>query len=135
VRAVPSIDWERRDSKLALAVRESANRLKSATGRSIRVTKTAVGRDLGQVTLMQQKIHNLPLTAAALDEVVESRADFAIRRVRRAAELFSLASINPKSWELIARANIYGLMSVSKVVDAVNESLRIFEVSVYTKTA
>lgn len=126
-KTAASVDWEKRDSKLALAVRESANRLKATLGRPIRITKTAIGRDLGQVTLLQQKIRKLPLTAAALDEVVESRADFAIRRVRRAAELFSQADTQPRAWELISRANVYGLMSVPCVMDAVNESLRIFE--------
>jgi Tn7-like transposition protein D/TniQ len=134
VRVATSVDWERRDSKLALAVRESARRLKSTPGRPIRVTKTTVSRDLGQITLLRQKIHKLPLTAAALDEVIESRADFAIRRVRRAAELFSQAGTQPKAWELINRANVHGLMSVPSVVDAVNDSLRMFEgEAVYAK--
>lgn len=126
-RLATSVDWERRDSKLALAVRESASRLKATQGRLIRVTKTAVGRDLGQVTLLRQKIHKLPLTAAALDEVVESRADFAVRRVRRTANLFKLEGTQPRGWELIARANVHGLMSVPNVADAVNDSLRPFE--------
>jgi hypothetical protein len=126
-KAATSVNWERRDSKLALAVRESANRLKATPGRPIRVTKTALGRDVGQITLLQQKIQKLPLTAAALDEVVESRADFAIRRVRRAAELFTQIGKQPRAWELITSANVYGLMSVPCVVEAVNESLRMLE--------
>jgi Tn7-like transposition protein D/TniQ len=133
-RITSSVDWEQRDSKLAIAVREAASRLKSALGRPIRVTKTAVGRDLGQITLLRQQIHKLPLTAAALDEVVESRANFAVRRVRRAAELFSQAGTQPRAWELITRANVYGLISVPCVLDAVNESLQMIGEAVYAKT-
>jgi len=129
-RITTSVDWEKRDSKLAMAVREVASRLKSAQGRPIRVTKTAVGRDLGQLTLLRQKIHKLPLTAAALDEVVESRADFAIRRVRRVAVMFSQEGAQPRAWELIAKANVHSLMSVPRVADAVNDSLRMFEAEV-----
>jgi hypothetical protein len=133
-RAATSVDWGRRDSKLAPAVRESAVRLKATQGRPIRVTKTAVGRDLGQVTLLQQKIHKLPLTAAALREVVESRVDFAIRRVMWVAESFRQAGTQPRAWELIMRANVSGLTAEPGVMDAVNKSLRTFEEeAVYAK--
>lgn len=135
-RARPAtfVDWGRRDSKLAPAVRESAGRLKATPGRPIRVTKTAVGRDLGRVTLLQQQIHKLPLTAAALREVVESRIDFAIRRVMCVAESFRQAGRKPRAWELIMRANVSGLLAEPGVMDAVNESLRTFEEeAVYAK--
>jgi hypothetical protein len=68
-----------------------------------------------------------------LDEVIESRPDFAIRRVRRAAEMFSQEGAKPRAWELITKANVHGLMSVPSVMDAVNESLRMFEEDVYAK--
>ncbi len=133
VRAATSVDWGRRDLKLALAVRESASRLKSTPGSPIRVTKTAIGRGLGQITLLRQKIHKLPLTAEALDEVVESQADFAIRRVKRAAELFSQEGAQPGAWKLIKRANVRCLMPVAGVADAVNAALLTLEETIYAK--
>jgi hypothetical protein len=126
-RAATSVDWGRRDSKLALAVRELAKRLKSTPGRPIRVTKTAVGRDLGQIALLRQKIHKLPLTAAALNEVAESRADFAIRRVMWAAECFTRGHTVPRPCQLVLRANVYSLRNVPAVKSAVDAAMTLIE--------
>ncbi|HEV2800375.1 MAG TPA: TnsD family Tn7-like transposition protein [Pyrinomonadaceae bacterium] len=126
-RATASVDWGRRDSKLALAVRESASRLKAVPGRPIRVTKTAIGRDLGQITLLQQKIYKLPLTAQAIADVIESNEDFAVRRVWQAANCYLRESTQPRQWQLLIRANVYRLRASKAVRRAVEDGIRMIE--------
>lgn len=124
------VDWKRRDASLAALVKSSASRLRNATGRPKRVTKTAIGRDLKRVTLIQQKISKLPLTAQVLGSVVESREDFAIRRVKWAEGLYIRECFLPKRWQLILRANVYSLREVPRVKSAINASLVTLRASV-----
>lgn len=67
-----SVDWKKRDAEYAAAVRAAASRLKDASGRPVRVTRTAIGRALGAITLLRQKSNKMPLTAQVLDTVVET---------------------------------------------------------------
>lgn len=125
-RAPSGVDWKRRDVKLAALVREAASRMITAPGRPRRITKTAVARKVGHVTLLQQKINKLPLTAQVLSGVVESRVDFAVRRVRWAEECYFKEGFMPKRWQLLLRANVYSLRGapqVKKAIDLILERL------------
>lgn len=122
-RAPSGVDWKRRDVKLAASVREAASRLIAARGRPKRITKTAVARKVGQVTLLQQKINKLPLTAQVLSIVVESRVDFAVRRVRRTEECYLKEGFMPKRWQLLLRANVYSLRGDPQVKRAIDLTL------------
>ena len=39
----------------------------------LQLTRTAIGRDLGVITLLRQKLHKMPLTAQILAGVLETR--------------------------------------------------------------
>jgi hypothetical protein len=54
-----SVDWKKRDAEYAVAVKVEASRIKDTSLRPVQVTKTAIGRNLGAVTLFQQKLHKL----------------------------------------------------------------------------
>jgi hypothetical protein len=118
-----SVDWKRRDAEYAIAVRAAASRLRGAPGRPVRVTRTAVGRAIGAVTLLRQKLHRMPLTAQVLAGVVETREQYAVRRVWWAAELYRQEGVMPREWQLVARANVRGLREVSAVECVVNGAL------------
>jgi len=96
-----SVDWKRRDAEYAAAVRAEASRLREVPGRPVRVTRTAIGRALGAVTLLRQKIHKMPLTAQVLSNVVETREQYAVRRVCRAADLYWSEGVLPREWQLV----------------------------------
>jgi hypothetical protein len=83
-----SVDWKKRDAEYAVWVRDTATRFKEATTRPVQVTKTAIGSAIGAVTLLQQKLRKLPLTAQVLAGVVETREEYAVRRVWWAADLY-----------------------------------------------
>jgi len=122
-QSTTGVDWKRRDAEYAAAVRAAASRLKEALGRPVQVTRTAIGRALGAITLLRQKLHKMPLTAQVLAGVVESREQYAVRRVWWAADLCRKENVLPREWQLVMRANVYSLKEVSAVKCAVEEAL------------
>src|SRR5205823_6816032 len=69
-----SVDWKRRDSEYNALVKQAANRIRTANRRPVRITKTAIGKDLGVVSMFQKHIDKLPLTKRTLTSVIESSA-------------------------------------------------------------
>jgi hypothetical protein len=118
-----SVDWGKRDAELETKVRDSASNILLSLGAPRRVTKTAIASELGLVTLLQQKLSKLPRTAKMLSSVIESREEFAVRRIRYAAVSYGHASRVPKRWELIQRANVYSLKNVAVVKRAIDKAL------------
>jgi hypothetical protein len=122
-----SVDWKRRDAEYAAAVRAAASRLKDTPARPAQVTRTAIGRALGAITLLRQKLHNMPLTAQVLKGVVETREQYAVRRVWWAADLYSQEGVLPREWQLRVRANVYSLRESSAVKCAVLDAINMLE--------
>lgn len=118
-----SVDWKGRDAEYAAAVRDEASRIREASGGPVQVTRTAIGRALGAVTLLGQKLHTMPLTARVLAGVVETREQYAVRRVWWAANLYCQEEVLPRDWQLVMRANVYSLRAVSAVKCAVEGAM------------
>lgn len=119
----PHVDWDERDGKCAQAARESALRLRSTSGRPQQITIAAIGRDIGQIALLQQRLDKLPQTAAVLDEVVESRLEYALRRIQWTEAQYRDEDVDPKRWEFVRRAGIARVIEWSDVAVAVDEAL------------
>lgn len=124
IQSNSSVDWQKRDAEYAVTVRAAASRIKSAPGRPVQVTKTAIGRAIGAVTLMQQKIHKMPLTSQVLSDIIETRQEYAVRRVLWAADLYSQEGIPPRKWQLIFRANVYNLREIDSVKCAIETAIQ-----------
>lgn len=73
VRSTSSVDWKKRDVEYAGAVRSAAANLMNRPGRPVQLTMTAIGKDLGAVTLLRQRLLKMPLTAQVLMRVIETR--------------------------------------------------------------
>ena len=93
----------------------------------MQVTKTAIGRAIGATTLLRQKLHKMPLTAQVLASGVETREQYALRRVRWAADLYNQEGVFPREWQLMIRANVYSLRDKSAVKCAVAEAMKMLE--------
>jgi hypothetical protein len=91
------------------------------------VTKTAIGRAIGAITLLQQKLHKMPLTAQVLASVVETREQSTVRNVWRATDLYYQEGVFPREWQLMIKANVYSLRDNSAVKCAVDEVMKISE--------
>jgi hypothetical protein len=121
------VDWKRRDAEYAAAVRAAASRLKEDPGRPVQLTRTAIGRALGAITLLRQKLYKMPLTAQVLKGVVETREQYAVRRVWRAADLYYQEDILPREWQLVMRANVYSLKEAPAVKCAVEGAMNMLK--------
>jgi hypothetical protein len=93
----------------------------------VQVTRGAIGRAVGAATLLRQKLNKMPLTGQVIAGVVETRVEYAARRIRWAAECFTRERTMPRPWQLMLRANVYSLRSVPKVKSAVDTSLDLIE--------
>lgn len=122
-----SVNWKRRDAEYAAAVKAAASRLKDAPGRPVQVTRTAIGRALGAITLLRQKLHNMPLTAQVLNAAVEAREQYAVRRVWWVADLYYQEDVLPREWQLMMRANVYSLRKSSAVKSAVADAIQMLK--------
>jgi hypothetical protein len=122
-RSTSGVDWKRRDAQYAIAVRDAAARLKNAAGRPIQITRTAIGRAIGAITLLQQKLHKMPLTAQVLASVMETREQYAVRRVWWAADHYCQEGVLPREWQIVMSANVYSLREVPAVKCAVKDAM------------
>jgi hypothetical protein len=122
-----TVDWKRRDAEYAAAVRAAASCLKKTPSRPVQVTRTAIGRALGALGLLRQKLNKMPLTAQALVSMVETREQYAVRRVRWAADLYRQEGLVPREWQLIMRACVYNLRGNSSVKCAIDVAVRLLE--------
>jgi hypothetical protein len=130
-----SVDWRRRDGTYAAAVGDAASQIKSVLGRPIRITKTAIGRVIGAVPLLQQKLNKMPRTAQVLASVVETREQFAVRRVWWAADLYCQEDVLPRKWQLVVRANVYSLKEASAVKCSIEDAINMLESEILQRQA
>ena len=121
------IDWKARDIQYAVAVKASVHRLRNVSGRPVRVTRTAIGRDLGAITLLRQKLHRMPLTTKVLAGATETWEEYAIRRVQWAANLYLRENLVPQGWQLELRANVYRYKDTKGVRDAIYSTIQMLE--------
>jgi hypothetical protein len=102
----PRVNWAERDERLAGEVRMAVQYLKQMSGRPVRISADAIGRQVGEFRALYSERRRLPLTSKVLAELVENHDAFAVRRIQWAAQLYQDESICPKRWELMARAGI-----------------------------
>jgi hypothetical protein len=105
-RSGRTVDWMGRDTKLAEEVRRIAVELRSISEQPSRITsKMILKRTTQRFMFFKDKNRcRFPRTTAALAEVVETRVEFAIRRVQWAAECFGQENIIPTISTLKQRA-------------------------------
>jgi hypothetical protein len=118
-----SLDWERRDHRLAQTVKDAANSLKVLPGPPVRVSFAAIGRSVGQLALLQQHLGKLPLTAKALNESVETREMFAVRKIHWTTERYREEQLYPARWQVIKRAGVERMVLEPLVKEALDTAL------------
>jgi Tn7-like transposition protein D/TniQ len=122
------VDWSSRDAQLAVAVRLSAYNLKNKLGHPIRVTRGSIGRAIDRKALLDTYLNKLPLTKEVLAQVVESHEEFAIRRIKWAAECFHQENIHPTRTQLVCRVSMQSKIAANPQVQAaVEQALASFE--------
>ncbi len=103
----PLVDWKQRDSELAAKARAVAERIRQTPGRPIRISRSAIGRELGGISAITEQAHRLPLTMAVLAEFSESSDEYAVRRIQWVVESFRMENQSPAGcWPILKRASV-----------------------------
>lgn len=119
------VDWKTRDVNLAQMVEISAKHLKCLEGRPVKVTVSAIGKDIGQLSLLQQHLSKLPMTAQQLERHIETREEFAIRRIRWVAKQYQEEIFFPKRWQFIKRAGLERVANSPQVQEALENEIKV----------
>jgi hypothetical protein len=82
-----SVDWKQRDRKYSKKVEQTVADMRTKSGRPIRITKTAVARRLGVVSMFQKHLQKMPLTNEILSRLVETSDDLPVSRLRTRTEI------------------------------------------------
>ena len=120
-----SVDWESRDVQIASEVQSAVPRLREKPGKPKQITLSAIGRDIGQLALLQQHLNRLPLSARLLAEVVETREEFALRQIRWVVEQCLQEGTNLSKWTLIKKSGVERIATHPAVLGAIEAGLRI----------
>ncbi|MCL6597493.1 MAG: TnsD family transposase [Alicyclobacillus macrosporangiidus] len=99
------VDWTSRDKELAERVVSAVEEIQNAK-KPIRVTVSSIGKEIGELALLQRHLDKLPQTRAVIESVVETNEEFQIRRVRRIGQLLREQRKYAKEWEIIRLAGL-----------------------------
>jgi hypothetical protein len=69
----------------------------------------------------------MPLTAQVLKGEVETREQYAVRRVQRATADYIKEGIRPSRWQIILRASAYLLMKNPMVKQSLDDAMNMLE--------
>jgi len=100
------INWAERDKTLAGKIPTVAEAIKAEAGKPVRITRRGIGRILEVMPWLTNQLLKLPETQKVLEEVLESREAFAIRRLRWAQDYFIQNNEVPRRWTLIEKAGV-----------------------------
>lgn len=99
------VDWTTRDAALADAAADAVERIR-AQRPPVRVTQTAIGRELQHMAWVRRYDDRLPLLAAFIESVAESPEDFAHRRVQVAIQEMRRKREPMHPWRIARRAGL-----------------------------
>ena len=121
------VNWEQRDIHLAQEIEQASHHLKSLSERPTQITQAVLGREVGQLALLEQHQDRLPRTAALLADLVETREAFAIRKIAWLTQVYRSEGIYPERWKLIKDAGIGRHVTKPLVKEAVDRALQILQ--------
>jgi hypothetical protein len=119
------VDWENWDVRLVEAVETAVAQIKQIAGCPVRVSLTAITKQVGHRAWFEKKLDRLPLTARAVSKHVESFEDYLLRRVRWAEDYYRAGGIVPTRHKLEVLAGTRGRRGkTQKVRDAIDVALK-----------
>ncbi|MBD1553155.1 TnsD family Tn7-like transposition protein [Pseudomonas typographi] len=81
-RAIVTATFAALDARLAVLIRDCAQRLHALPGKPIRISRTRIARELHVLSRFEKQLSKLPLCAKGLDEACESIGQFHVRRLQ-----------------------------------------------------
>jgi hypothetical protein len=99
------VDWNARDLEFCAQIERVAGIIKHNQEPLVKVSVKNIAKQLG-ATVLTRKLNLLPQTRAKLNAVVESKDEFAIRRLRFAAERLKQRGERLVAWRLVKTAGL-----------------------------
>lgn len=118
-----SQDWISRDAIAAEAVKNAAHQILLAHGRPRRISIEAIHSHVPQLAWLRKIPDRVPLTIQALEEVVETYEEFAIRRIRWIKQQYQRERVVPSRKEFMDRSNFRQYMHLSDVKEAFESAM------------
>ncbi|PLR75790.1 transposase [Bacillus sp. V3-13] len=99
------VDWTERDKELLFQVKRIIGKL-YAIEIPVYVNKSRVGKEIGQLSLIEKHLDKLPMTKKYLEEHIESREQFQIRRIKWACRALAVKDEEIIEWKVRRLAGI-----------------------------
>lgn len=100
------VDWEKRDEELLQQVQEVLESWNQGAEKKQRISKTAIGRRIGKLSLLQKKADKLPRTMAYIQGVSEDLPAFQMRRAEAVIEQLKRENERIIEWEVYRLAGL-----------------------------
>ncbi|MFY0744542.1 TnsD family transposase [Solibacillus silvestris] len=97
------VNWHERDLQILELVKLAVNELRSSK-KPIRLTLSKIGMTIRHLSLLEKKLHKLPLTKEYIDDVCESIEEFQKRRIKCSIEQLDLEDLS--LWRIRREAGI-----------------------------
>jgi len=123
IREASRVDWSGRDKALSEAVLRAAEQITARPGRPSQISVASIGREVGQLALIQQHMDKLPLTRGVMEAVCETGEEFAIRRLLWVWDSYRQLAQMPKRMELVRQSGIARYMGSERVLKLLNNIL------------
>lgn len=97
------VNWHDRDLQILKEVKVAVAELKNSK-KPVRLTLSRIGITIRQLSLLEKKLHNLPLTKEYIDDVSESLEEFQKRRIKWSIDQLDLENLS--LWRVRREAGI-----------------------------
>lgn len=101
------IDWDKKDAEYLGAVQAEVAGIRGLPGRPMKVSSTAIARNLRILSIVTKRPEKIPLTVRALQAGTESSDNYTIRIIRWVGQCFREEGISPTHREVAARARLF----------------------------
>lgn len=128
------VGWQARDREFAELVGPTAEQLRHHPGRPVRITIAKIAGELGR-NLIMPHLDKLPMTAEALERVVETHEMLAARRIQWAVGYYREAGVRPTRNQLTVRAAIRQYAKLPGVKEAIDAALDALSLNQSTQKA
>ncbi len=119
-------DYTHLDALVAEAIRMTAYKLINSPGRLVKVTRSRITIDVPEVRRLRASMNRLPLAKQALQEVVETREAFALRRIKWTLDRYMEEKSCPRQWQFLNRAGLkVQILQIQNVQQAFESAMNI----------
>ena len=122
-KSTKSVNWNKRDDLISEKIHLTVNRLLETSNHPIRITKTKIGKEIDCLSFLIKKIGNLPKTQALLNTLVETNDDYALRRIKWAANKIREDRTHLSYWKVVEKAGVSKQRNKAVIREAVMKEL------------